>query len=363
MRRTGWPSGAAARIRVWVRVALFGLFGLLGLPVARAIIVFGSGDPARNTTPPSGSLTNSGWHWQGRWQFALGTVIGPRQFVTARHLGGTVGDGFEFRGLRYRTVAVTQRPGTDLQVFTVAGRFSDFAPLNTNTREGGRPLMLLGRGGRRGEPVGGRGWWVGDYDGVQRWGTNTVKGVVPANLSPVGDLLVFDFSETAGADEGCYSGGDSGAGNFMLDRDGVWKLAGVGYAVEGPYTANTNTAPRYGALFDTRGLWAGQPGAQEWLPDGPTPTGTLGFMTRISSHAAWLTLQASTQPVPGQPILESSADLAGVFAEESAYAVDGDQRRVQVPVSSNTRFFRIRGASRLQLLSIEAGVCSLQFDW
>lgn len=347
-------------------VAILGAWLLgcsLGLPVARAIIVLGSGDPTRNTDPPSGALETGGWHWQGRWQFALGTVIGPRQFVTARHLGGTPGDAFEFRGLHYRTVALTNLPGTDLTVFTVVGRFADFAPLNTGKHEVGRPLMLFGRGGRRGEAVPGRGWWVGDYDGVQRWGTNTVKGSVAAHQSPVGELLVFDFSGSAGADEGIYSGGDSGSGAFVLDRDGLWKLAGVGYAVEGPYTSDTNAAPQYGALFDTRGLWAGQPGSQEWLPDGATATGTLGYMTRVSSHVAWLTLQASAQPPAGWPVLESAADLRGAFLEETAYSVDGDQRRIEVPVSTAVRFFRIRGAANLQLRSISAGVCTLQFDW
>jgi hypothetical protein len=335
----------------------------LGLPVARAIIVFGSGDPTHNAAPPSGALEASGWQWQGRWQFALGTVIGPRQFVTARHLGGAPGDAFEFRGLHYRTVALTNRPGTDLNLVTVAGRFADFAPLNTGAREVGRPLMLFGRGGRRGQAVPGRGWWVGDYDGVQRWGTNTVKGSVAVNQSPVGELLAFDFSGSAGADEGIYSGGDSGSGAFVFDRDGLWKLAGVGYAVEGPYTSDTNAAPQHGALFDTRGLWAGLPGSQEWLPDGSAATGTLGYMTRVSSHAAWLNLQNVAHPPAGVPVLESSHDLQGAFAEEAAYSVDGDQRRIQVPVSTVVRFFRVRGASNLQLRSISAGVCTLQFDW
>jgi hypothetical protein len=335
----------------------------LEVPVARAIIVFGSGDPARNTEPPSGSLEASGWRWQGRWKFALGTVIGPRQFVTARHLGGAPGDAFEFRGLHYRTVALTNRPGTDLNVVTVAGRFADFAPLNTGTHEFGRPLMLFGRGSRRGETVPGRGWWVGDYDGVLRWGTNTVKGSVAANQSPVGELLVFDFSGSVGSDEGMYTGGDSGSGAFVFDRDGLWRLAGVGYAVEGPYSSDTNAAPQFGALFDTRGLWAGPLGSQQRLPNGGAATGTLGYMTRVSSHAAWLTLQTSAQPPAGLPVLESSADLRGTFLEETAYSVDGDQRRIEVPLSTAVRFFRIRGAANLKLRSISNGVCTLQFDW
>jgi hypothetical protein len=86
-------------------------------------------------------------------------------------------------------------------------------------------------------------------------------------------------------------------------------------------------------------------------------------MTRISSHAAWLALQASAQPPAGVPVLESSHDLQGAFAEEAAYSVDGDQRRIQVPVSTVVRFFRVRGASNLQLRSVSAGVCTLQFDW
>lgn len=127
------------------------------LPSARVIILFGTGDPTRNATAPTGTLQRSGWPWQGRWQFALGTVIGPRQFVTARHQCGSVGDPFDFRGPRYHTAAVTHRPAADLDVFTIAGRFADFAPLNTNPREAGRPLVLFGRGGQRGDAVPGRG--------------------------------------------------------------------------------------------------------------------------------------------------------------------------------------------------------------
>lgn len=330
---------------------------------ARALILFGSGDPARNTTPPAAPLERSGWDWQGRWRFALGTVIGPRQFLTADHLGGRPGDTFEFRGLRYRAVAVTNRPGTDLQVVTVEGRFGDAAPLQTVAREGGRPLMLFGRGSPRGEAAAGRGWWVGDYDGVQRWGTNRVEGFVPADVSPVGELLVIDFSANAGGDEAMYSGGDSGSGAFLLDRDGRWKLAGVGFSVEGPYAPDTNSTPRSGALHDTRGLWVGLAGLQEWLPEGPTPTGTLGFMTRISSHAGWLALQIPAPPPAGHRILESSPDLQGPFAEEAAYAVDADQRRIEVPVPGTTgRFYRLRGASRLELRAVAAGVCTFGFD-
>jgi hypothetical protein len=74
-------------------------------------------------------------------------------------------------------------------------------------------------------------------------------------------------------------------------------------------------------------------------------------------------LQTSAQPPAGQPIVESAPDLSSAFVEESAYSVDGDLRRVEVPVSTTSRFFRIRGVSRLELRSIGDGVCTLQFEW
>jgi len=335
----------------------------LSAPPVRGLILSGSGDPAANTHPPTGLLASGGWQWQGRWLFALETVVGPRHFVTAHHLGGRAGDVFEFRGLRYLAQEVTQRAGTDLDIVTVAGRFADFAPLQAAAREGGRPLLVFGRGGRRGDPEPGRGWWVGEYDGVQRWGTNTVAGWVPADRSPVGELLVIDFSVSAGADEAMYAGGDSGSGAFVLDRDGVWRLAGIGFSVEGPYAPDTASPVRSGALYDTRGLWAGFPGSQELLPPGPSPTGTLGYMTGISAHAAWLGLQTSAAPPSGRRILESAPDLRAAFTEESAYAVDDAARRVEAPVPGPTsRFYRLRGASRLEFTSVDGGLCRFRFD-
>ena len=76
-----------------------------------------------------------------------------------------------------------------------------------------------------------------------------------------------------------------------------------------------------------------------------------------------MTLQTSIQRPEGEPVLESVARLGGAFAEESAYALDWGQRRIEVPLSTETRFFRIRGASRLELVSIEAGICTLRFEW
>jgi hypothetical protein len=344
-----------------VKVSLLFAALLACLP-ARAILLYGSGDPARNTAAPTGSLTNSGWQWQGRWSFALGTVIGPRQFVSASHLNVPVGSVFEFRGLPYTTESLTNLSGTDLNVYTVAGRFADYAPINTSRSEVGRPLVLFGRGGRRGEAFENRGWKVGDIDGVQRWGTNTVKSVIPAQQTSSGELLEFDFVSTAGADECVFSGGDSGAGTFMLGTDGVWRLAGVNYGVEGPYATNTTSEAFFGALFDTRGLYWGFQGQQQQVPNFIFPIGGRGFVTRVSTHATWLASQVSEAVSGNTPRLLSSQGGGTAFAEEPGYAVDPTNKVIRVPVISNARLFRLSGATRIEVEGVQNNTLLLRYE-
>src|SRR5437867_4375374 len=62
---------------------------LATIPV-HAVIFYADGDPAYNTTAPGGSLTNSGWQFEGIWGGFLGTPIAPKYFITARHVGGSV---------------------------------------------------------------------------------------------------------------------------------------------------------------------------------------------------------------------------------------------------------------------------------
>src|SRR5207253_981498 len=71
----------------------------------QAIILKGSGDPAYNSTPPTGTLAGSGWQYQGQWGGFLGTVIAPQYFIAAQHVGGTVGQEFIQNGVTYHTTA------------------------------------------------------------------------------------------------------------------------------------------------------------------------------------------------------------------------------------------------------------------
>ena len=319
----------------------------------RAVILFGTDDPAHNTTAPTGALSGSGWQWEGRMGFFLGTAIGPRQFITASHLQVSGASIIEFRGLTYQAVGKTNLAGTDLDVLTIAGRFPDYAPLCTSRREVGRPVVLVGRGGRRGPENGTHGWFIGDYDAAQRWGTNLVDSVIPASQSSGGELLAMGFNATAGADEGIFSAGDSGGGTFLLDRDNLWKLAGVNFGVDGPFTDNTNNSPVFGALFDIRGLYVGFPGQQQFIPNSPSPVAARSIVSRISSHIDWLSARIA-EPAPADAVLlESAATPSGPFTEEPQYAVDPFAREIRAPRTNAVRFFRARGASVLTLQRFE----------
>src|SRR5439155_5708181 len=83
----------------------------------------------------------------------LGTGIAPKYFITAHHVGGSVGQTFDFRGVLYTTVGVTNDPASDLSLWRICGTFPDHAQIYTNTNEVGQSCIVIGRGTQRGEPV------------------------------------------------------------------------------------------------------------------------------------------------------------------------------------------------------------------
>ncbi len=177
---------------------LFLLLLTLGsTPQARAVILYGTDDPAANTTAPSGSLANSGWQLQGQWGQFLGTPIAPHFFVTAKHVGGSVGQIFYFQNVAYTATAEFADSSTDLRIWQVGETFPSYAPLYQGSDEVGRQLVVIGRGTQRGPGVKFhrtlRGWSWGIQDGVQRWGQNVVSEVVSGGTD--NDLLYATFDQ------------------------------------------------------------------------------------------------------------------------------------------------------------------------
>jgi hypothetical protein len=126
---------------------------VLATQTSRAVILFGSGDPSYNTTPPAGALQGSGWQYEGQWGIFLGTPIAPQYFIAAHHVGGAVGQTFVFNGVNYTTTAYWDDPDTDLRIWKINGTFPIYAPLYATNDEAGKTLVVIGRGSQRGDPV------------------------------------------------------------------------------------------------------------------------------------------------------------------------------------------------------------------
>jgi hypothetical protein len=253
----------------------------------RAVILYGTGDPTANTSAPAGALAASGWQYEGQFDGFLGTVIASNYFVTAKHIGGGVGDTFNFNGVNYTTTAVFPDPSSDLQIWRVDGSFPTHAPLFSGPAgsEVNLSLVVFGRGTQRGNPVGVGsdlhlgGWLWGPSDGIQRWGTNVVGSIY---IDPsYGNLLRVPFDSNAGVNEAHLSAGDSGGAVFVFNTStNNWELAGINLAVDGPFSTSSNGAnPFNAAMFDTTGLFA---------QGGPAPNPSAFYSTEIAARKGFI---------------------------------------------------------------------------
>src|SRR6266498_1165633 len=91
------------------------------------VITFGSGNPTNNTTAPTGALTGSGWDFEGTWGPCLGTAIAPQFFITAKHVGGEIGNAFTYHTVVYHTTAFWDEPYSDLRIWRIDGVFPAYA--------------------------------------------------------------------------------------------------------------------------------------------------------------------------------------------------------------------------------------------
>lgn len=324
---------------------------------ARAVILFGTGDPERNTTPPVGELAGSGWQWQAAAGLCA-TAVGPHHAVTARHLGLSKGASLNFGGINYPVLAVTNAPNSDFALVELAGSLPAFAPLYTETNEVGRPLVMFGRGTQRGNPVLApdgsgvlRGWgWAGN-DGRLRWGTNAVADTDTgtADNGFAGDVLVGTFGPDAGDSTGTLSTGDSGGGVFVRDDAGQWRLAAVNYAVESGFNTVTNGAGFTASLFNRTGFYE-QDVHDVWQIDDQQAEHpeTVFIATRVSSYATWAQTLMSL-PVTGRPVLLSATTVDGPYTEHPAYTVDTTKHLITFFVQAGNRFFQLEGAASLGL--------------
>ncbi|HNX52740.1 MAG TPA: thrombospondin type 3 repeat-containing protein [Pontiellaceae bacterium] len=291
-----------------MKTRLISLLFFLMAGSSPAVLFYSTGDASYHTNAPTGALEGSGWQFQGRFGSYLGTPISPHHFIAAQHIsaGTSVGTKFYYNGSVYTTTAKTNDSASDLTIWTVAERFTSYAPLYSGTSESGKGLVVFGRGVDRGVAITNtlttitghgqstttnvtvitNGWKWGSYNYTQRWGTNLVSTTATMGGYPV---LVANWD--AGGDDCMLADKDSSGGVF-IQESGVWKLAGINYSI-GPsatYSFNSDgSSPFNAAILDFRGdaplyyfngtSWVSLPSSQK----------SSFFVSRISSRYSWIT--------------------------------------------------------------------------
>jgi len=174
----------------------------LSLPASGLIFRDGASPAANTQTAPTGEFADSGWQYQIRYGTFHGTMISPKHFITAVHLGAAeteIHQPIYFNGVEEKTYGI--RPGsrrvigtTDLAIFEIWETFDDYAELYPRQDEAGRELVVMGRGFGRGEEIANQGWkWGPAATRLSRWGRNRVDGAADAGSS--GNSLLLCLSD------------------------------------------------------------------------------------------------------------------------------------------------------------------------
>ena len=274
--------------------AMILLLALLTVRV-QAVIFADTPDPLHNTTTPG---DNSGWQYEGDVAGFLGVPIAPHFYITAKHIGGSVGQVFNFHGDSYITIAYHDSPPTaasdttDLRIWEVEHTkpFPTYAPLSTGVADLGATATIYGGGAQRGDSVSVsaelKGWKWGEINYRERWGRNIVTGTVDGG-DDLGELLFCDFDQPGIVDECHLSVGDSGGGLFVLEN-GLWRLAGINFAVDGPFRTDPMGASFMAALFDAAGLEYANGPSWVSLPEQAENIPSSFYCSRISASLPWI---------------------------------------------------------------------------
>lgn len=283
-----------------------GLILVSALLVLRAgAVVFSDTDDSMHNTSTPGD--NSGWQYEGDVGGFLGVPIAPHFYITAKHIGGSIGQIFNFHGDSYVTIGFHDflDPGdpmnpdddktTDLRIWEVesAKPFPTYAPLSSGNADIGATATIYGGGAQRGDAVSVsselKGWLWGSTNYRERWGRNLVTGTVNGGVH-FGELLFCDFNKPGIIDECHLSTGDSGGGMFVLEN-GLWRLAGINFAVDGPFRTGPMGPAFNAALFDAGGLeYFNGPGPDDWvsLPEQAEDIPSSFVCSRISASLPWI---------------------------------------------------------------------------
>ncbi len=290
---------ASQRSRLWrgVVVSVVGLAGVLAVALdAQGVILYtnpdDNSDPGRNTSPPSAADGLAGWNIEAQWGGFLATPIDATHFIAAKHVG-LASSTITFQNVAYQVdpSSGVADPGSDLSIYALqSGSFPTWATLYNSAVDGseiGKTLTVIGRGTQRGTPVyvgsSVAGWQWGTSDGVQSWGQNVVSGLCDYYSSP-NSLLYFNFDPNAIANPAALSGGDSSGGDFIY-CNGQWKLAGMNYALDSPWslTGAVDDPGFIADIFNAQGLYYQDANYNWTLESDPVPGAAMLRTSRMNS--------------------------------------------------------------------------------
>jgi len=241
---------------------------------ASGLIFLNAADPLANKeTAPNGAYQDAGWQHLVRFKNFQGTMISPKHFITAAHLGSAsiVTQPSYFNGVEDRNFTIKPNSQTivqvggnnsDLSIFEIWETFSDHALLYSSTNEVGKEFVITGKGRgrgpaivRNGETVG---WEWGDTSTeADRWGVSTI--LASRTTSRGVDLIYSHFDANGGPLECQATGNDSGGGWFI--KDGAdWKLAAVTFSADATRDSNDTAGDSSnfrGAMTKARGFYVG----------------------------------------------------------------------------------------------------------
>jgi len=271
----------------WVK-GMSVVFSLLSISISHALIFFDDADDATNTqSNPSGDYAGS-LDAVGIYKRLVtrangttftrdfhGTMISPKHFITARHLGagGTLFvQPAYFNGVEDKTFTLknngarTLISGTDYAIYEIYETFDSYVDLWQGNDDLGKEFLISGAGRGRGEEIlsGSSvvGWQWGDLD--SRWGTNTIENVTISDANTnanTGELIICDFDGDATRTDFESQGADRDSGGPWLIKDGgEWKLAGISFAVDARYDTNNvvdDDTDYIAAFFDAGGFYYG----------------------------------------------------------------------------------------------------------
>ena len=343
--------------------------GILTFPThLYAVFFLATENPEHNTTPPANAAEARAWDLQGIWRTCQGTPIAPRWFLSAKHIGGAIGDPFTVHGKTHYAIARILDPDSDLVLWGVTESFQDHAALFREGDEIGQHMLVFGRGEIRGRPVflekdsiqELRGWERGSGRAVMRWGENLVTEIAddPVLIQKgLGHLIGAEFNRDGLPDEAGLGPCDSGGGMFLW-QDNEWKLAAINYAAGGRYNTTREGKGFDAMLFDGGGFFVCNDGScraedsWDFIEDDEVDQPSSIWGTRIQHRSSWIEQNIADMPDPETSIvLESAQEVTGPFKPESGWRLRQNPLSLEISTPKVRRFYRMKTTDRVKLLA------------